>query len=244
MQFEKITVPTVKEVFINNIEQKILSNEIRVGEQLPPERELAKSMGISKTIVHEGLKELEKIGFVYTVSGKGTYVADYLESGTIETLTAIMKQQNNILDSATHTAMVEMRILIEPAAMTFFGEKATDDDLHTADKYMQRALQAFDSNESNLEIAQKLFDYHHFIYKKCGNNVLALMCNMFEEVAVPSVAKFIDGYGKGMSKDWLIDVHEKLMKRDGRGAAEELMAQVSAYGKHLEVPIHDLQPLY
>ena len=44
MEFEKLVSPSLKDLFINHIEAMILSGELQVGQQLPPERQLAQSM--------------------------------------------------------------------------------------------------------------------------------------------------------------------------------------------------------
>ena len=56
MAFHEIVAPTVKALFIQQIEGMILSGELRPGDRLPTERELADEMKISKTVVHEGLR--------------------------------------------------------------------------------------------------------------------------------------------------------------------------------------------
>ena len=63
MAFREIVAPTVKELFIQQLEGMILSGELRPGDRLPTERELADEMKISKTVVHEGLRELHRLGF-------------------------------------------------------------------------------------------------------------------------------------------------------------------------------------
>ena len=63
MAFHEIVAPTVKALFIQQIEGMILSGELRPGDRLPTERELADEMKISKTVVHEGLRELHRLGF-------------------------------------------------------------------------------------------------------------------------------------------------------------------------------------
>ena len=63
MEFEKLISPSLKELFISNIEAKILSGELPVGQQLPPERQLAQSMGVSRAVVNSGIVELENRGF-------------------------------------------------------------------------------------------------------------------------------------------------------------------------------------
>ena len=62
MVFREIVAPTVKELFVQQLEGMILSGELRPGDRLPTERELADEMKISKTVVHEGLRELHRLG--------------------------------------------------------------------------------------------------------------------------------------------------------------------------------------
>ena len=55
MEFEKLVSPSLKDLFINHIEAMILSGELQVGQQLPPERQLAQSMGVSRAVVNSGI---------------------------------------------------------------------------------------------------------------------------------------------------------------------------------------------
>ena len=77
MVFREIVAPTVKELFVQQLEGMILSGELRPGDRLPTERELADEMKISKTVVHEGLRELHRLGFLDIASRRGVTVADY-----------------------------------------------------------------------------------------------------------------------------------------------------------------------
>jgi len=71
MAFHEIVAPTVKALFIQQIEGMILSGELRPGDRLPTERELADEMKISKTVVHEGLRELHRLGVLDIASPPG-----------------------------------------------------------------------------------------------------------------------------------------------------------------------------
>ena len=73
LKFESLKRPTIKEVFINKMESMILSGELPVGEKLPSERAMAEEMNISKTAVHDGLKDLERFGFVKSVPKQDVY---------------------------------------------------------------------------------------------------------------------------------------------------------------------------
>lgn len=93
MNFGEIVAPTIKELFIQKIEGMILSGELKPGDSLPTERELADEMRISKTVVHEGIRELSRLGFLDVVSRKGVTVADYAQNGNLNTLMAILLWQ-------------------------------------------------------------------------------------------------------------------------------------------------------
>ena len=71
MPFQEISSPSLRKLFVQQLEGLILSGELRPGDRLPTERELADEMKISKTVVHEGLRELHQLGFLQVESRKG-----------------------------------------------------------------------------------------------------------------------------------------------------------------------------
>ena len=52
MEFSKITAPSLKDLFVQQIEEKILSGELPVGSKMPPEREMAEQMKVSRAVVN------------------------------------------------------------------------------------------------------------------------------------------------------------------------------------------------
>ena len=64
MQFQKISTPSLKDLFVKELENKILSGELKVGDKLPSERELASSMQVSRAVVNAGIAELEQKVFL------------------------------------------------------------------------------------------------------------------------------------------------------------------------------------
>ena len=60
MPFQEIVAPSIRELFVQQLTGLILSGELRPGDRLPTERELADEMKISKTVVHEGIRELRR----------------------------------------------------------------------------------------------------------------------------------------------------------------------------------------
>src|SRR5574344_1492149 len=64
VEFEKLSAPSLKDLFVQQLQGRILSGEIPMGAQLPPERELARQMQVSRAVVNGGLAELASQGFL------------------------------------------------------------------------------------------------------------------------------------------------------------------------------------
>ena len=88
---------SLKESFVQSIENKILSGELKIGDKLPPEREIVETMGISLTVVNAGIAELAGKGFVEVRPRQGVFVTDYIHKGTMETLVSVMRYNNGIV---------------------------------------------------------------------------------------------------------------------------------------------------
>ena len=136
MEFREIVAPSIKELFVQQLEGMILSGQLRPGEKLPTERELADEMKISKTVVHEGLRELHRLGFLNIASRRGVTVADYAQTGSLETLRAIMDFHGGIPDRKTALSILKLRYYLEAPAMEELAAQHT-----AADMAALRALQ-------------------------------------------------------------------------------------------------------
>ena len=117
MPFQQISAPSLRELFVQQLEGLILSGELRPGDHLPTERELADEMKISKTVVHEGLRELHRLGFLQIESRKGVTVADYAQTGSLETLMAIMSYHGGLPDQKTASSILDLRYYLEAPAL-------------------------------------------------------------------------------------------------------------------------------
>ena len=109
MDFRPIVAPSIRELFIQQLEGAILSGQLKPGDRLPTERELADTMHISKTVVHEGLRELHRLGFLDIASRRGVTVADYAQTGSLETLMAIMDYHGSLPDEKTARSILRLR---------------------------------------------------------------------------------------------------------------------------------------
>lgn len=57
----------------------IISNSLSANEKLPSVRELASGLAINPNTIQRAYRDLESAGYVYSVAGKGTFVAENQE---------------------------------------------------------------------------------------------------------------------------------------------------------------------
>lgn len=67
--------PIYEQIF-NQMKQQIIGGKLFEGDILPSIRTLAKDLKISVITTKRAYDELEKEGFIYTVAGKGCFVAE------------------------------------------------------------------------------------------------------------------------------------------------------------------------
>lgn len=88
----------IYEQIMNQIKSSILSGELKDGAALPSMRQLAKDLHISVITTKRAYEELEKAGFIYSIVGKGSFVAEQnLEVIRERKLTAIEEQLSAVI---------------------------------------------------------------------------------------------------------------------------------------------------
>src|SRR3982074_1972975 len=64
------------EQIVQQVEDSILKGQLKPGDQLPAERDLAQRFGVSRTAVREAVKTLREKGLVEAYSGRRTFLTD------------------------------------------------------------------------------------------------------------------------------------------------------------------------
>ena len=109
MEFQKLYAPSLKELFIRQLQERILSGELPLGSRLPAERELSEQMQVSRAVVNGGIAELARQGFLEVRPRQGTFVADYRRNGNMDTLLAILRYNSGMLGREEIRSILEVR---------------------------------------------------------------------------------------------------------------------------------------
>ncbi|HEY1503321.1 MAG TPA: FCD domain-containing protein [Stellaceae bacterium] len=109
----------------------------RAQERLPPERELAEALGLTRTQLRSGMKQLETEGLIWRHVGRGTFFG--------AAPTQASDQSAPAEGSASPRELMEARIALEPQLSRLASTHATTDDLIRLDRCLERALAAPDA---------------------------------------------------------------------------------------------------
>lgn len=186
MKFQAIVAPTISELFERQIQSMILSGQVSPGDKLPTEAELAEALNISKSAVHAGVKNLERMGFLRVMPRHGIYVDDYTQSGNLDTLIALLKFHGGRLDKNTMMSLLEARGTLEGLAMRKFIARRGDEDIRELENIIARVREAGrrQPRPDTEAIAELACLFHSYICAKSGNNVIPMIVNGFHDVNI------------------------------------------------------------
>lgn len=183
MAFEKISIPSAKECFFENIKSKILTGELSPGQKLPSERELSERTGINQSAIHLAIKDLERTGFLDIVPRHGTYVADYIASGNYDTLHEILRSGEQHMTRERIVSLVETRNAIEGGALIRLAASHSDEDIRVLEKYIERFKAVRGQGLGADELGTMTKEFHYLICRLSGNEVFILLMNSFTEIS-------------------------------------------------------------
>lgn len=95
---------------VEQIEQSIRSGQLKPGDQLPAERDLAERFGVSRTAVREAVKALGEKGLVEALPGRGTFVIDATSQVIKQSLDLLIN--NSTPEGLAH--LEDVREIFEP----------------------------------------------------------------------------------------------------------------------------------
>jgi DNA-binding FadR family transcriptional regulator len=178
--FSPILLRSLKDAFMERFESLILSGKFSPGERVPSERELGVLFGVSRPVVHEGLRTLESRGLVTIESRKGVRINDYRREGSIEMLLSILNYTGGKLSAPLFDGILEMRRLFEVETAKLASKRRTNGQL--ADLRAVLAREQPGLNVSAKEIATIDYDFHLSIAIASGNAIYPLLMNSFRKI--------------------------------------------------------------
>jgi len=151
--------------------ERILSGAYTIGDRLPPERELAADLGVTRPTLREAMRRLEQEGWLLVKHGKPTLVRDFWREGGLTVLNRIIQHQGYIKPRFV-ADLLEFRLLLAPT----YTREALQHNPERIRAHLESAPARDDSAD-----AYSAFDWalHRALTAASGSVIYPLMLNGF-----------------------------------------------------------------
>jgi GntR family transcriptional regulator, transcriptional repressor for pyruvate dehydrogenase complex len=163
--FTPIRQVRVSEEVAEQLKRSILQGQFKPGDRLPPERELADQLQVSRVAIREALRVLQNAGFIVTRPGAlgGTFVThlsfQHLSDAFLDLFLA---------EKISVPELNQVRLLIEPEMTRMAATKITAGYV----KKLQEALEAEEQPSASLgEDRERKTKVHYILAEMCGNRL-------------------------------------------------------------------------
>lgn len=158
------------------IKQLIAEGHLKIGDRLPPERELAEAMNVSRHTLREAIKSLEATGLLKSRPGSGTFIfGDHKDDPPIN---------GTIFATPKMTEIFQFRWAIEPAIAVAAVSNATQNGLRLVRENLDLQEKALKDNDTETWAKADL-DYHLLLARLSGNSLfMTVMENLSHCVAI------------------------------------------------------------
>ena len=168
-------VRTGKGALSDQVAQQIIdliaSRQLQVGSRLPPLKELAGYLGVSRTAAREAIKILDAWGIVAVKPGVGTFVAEI----SADALTVPLRLSAE-LSSETLRDLHELRVALEPDIAALAATNAKPKHIEMMEESicrMDEALANITAREG--EYIQADQDFHSILAEATGNHLFLIV---------------------------------------------------------------------
>jgi GntR family transcriptional repressor for pyruvate dehydrogenase complex len=155
---------SVTDEAIERIKAMIVSGDLRPGERLPKEEQLAATLGLSRSSLREAVRALSLVRILDVRQGDGTYVTSLQPELLLDAVSFVVDFHQD--DSVLH--FLEVRRILEPAATAVAARRACPADLERLGAMLGDVSVEADYEEF-VELDRQ---FHREVVSLCGNPVL------------------------------------------------------------------------
>ena len=217
--YEPLRHRKTTDTIVEQLEGLILERRLEPGDFLPPERELAAALSVSRNVLREALGILGQKGLVRVAAGRGTTVVRPSTEHVEDALTTLIEHHQISL-----VELCDARLLIEPELAAKAAGGATPEGIRRLEDLM-RILETTREDSAAHVAADR--DFHAEVARLAGNRVLAAMV---QSVRAPVTRSMLLGTSVPRAIDKSDqdhrDVLETIRERDQEAARSAMVRHI------------------
>ena len=196
----------IYEEIVRQIKELIATGRLKLGDQLPPERELSETFQVSRASVREAIRALELMGLVETRPGDGTYICAPKMEAIIEPLaTSLLHQKDRLVE------LLEVREILEPQMAHLAAKRATPEDIDKLEAILKEQEAQIALGETGMEADTA---FHRALAEASKNGVLLRLVDGIVDLLAESRERALQVGDRPRTS---LDMHREVLKaiKDG-----------------------------
>ena len=213
---------SVVQSVINVLTDAIRSKELQPGDKIPPEPELAESLGVARSSVREAIKILTYLGVLESKRSEGTFVCDGYKESMIDPMV-----YGILLNQDSFENLMELREMTEAGMMRLAIEHHEDKELDELESILGEMKKALELKENRVDTFFEADNRFHDKIAEMGKNPMADKINKVVRSLTHAVRyQTVSAMILSGKSDKLLDTHVQLFnairERDDTDLSEKV----------------------
>lgn len=225
--YQTITNERLYEAVVNQLEGLIISGQLSPGDAIPPERRLSELLGVSRSVVREAMRILERAGLIVIKPGRGAFVQDPSSQSISKSLLFLIQMRAGTVEDC-----LEFRRYLEPEIAYLAAERHTDEDIREMEFFLQEMEKDKNNPEHFIEHDQA---FHSAVAESTRNPVFLLVLDTTIDLLHEMRQKtmYISTPFARDRKEHT-DIFEQIKARDAAGARAAMIVHLQSVARQLE----------
>ncbi len=214
---------------VNEIQGLIVAGQLEPGMKLPPERELAGELGVSRTVIRGAVQTLVAKGLLETRPGVGTIVRQVTRDQISQSLSLLVQIRNG---GVSFEELHQVRSILEVEIAGLAASQATEADLAC----LKKLTADMESSQDNMDLfAASDVDFHQTLARATHNPLLDLLLGVIRDLLKDYIAQVTKHLDPGRHVlPYHHQILQKVAAKDVAGARQAMRAHLKQIQKNHE----------
>ncbi len=198
------------------IRRLIAEGRLKPGDKLPPERELASALGVSRTSVRDAIRTLQMAGLLEPRQGEGTVVRELSTKILVAPIASALLARKDLLAD-----LIAVRKMIEPAMAREAAKHATPDEIRHMETILARQAARLEAGGLAIEEDSA---FHDMIARASRNQVVLKVIDVLMDLLREGRERSLQVRGRPQrSLRGHRQILDAIRRRDGEAAARAML---------------------
>lgn len=229
--FNRIDRAHISDAVLQELLDQLLSGNLRVGDRLPSDAEIAEQLGAGRNSVREAMKVLQVLGVVDRRQGDGSYVSSGGSNAFEILLFALVARIHEPRE------LVELRKVFEVGVVELLIPRITEEQIDSLEAMTEQLASFQGRNPLPIDEAVDIDSGFHLEIVKCtGNQALMALANLIMRLVQNSMREHLSdpaGFIEAI-KDHRATL-DALRARDGQRAIQVINRSFDLWQRYIQL---------